>query len=74
MFTFKQVLLDFIFQARIILGYLTEKIKAQQSNTKDNEHSVFPQGNHKWKKPRNFLRDRINTKSKTQNNKKTHVV
>ena len=23
---------------------------------------MFPQGNHKWRKPRNFLRDRINTK------------
>ena len=25
----------------------------------------FPQGNHKWRKPLKFLRDRINTKSKT---------
>ena len=34
----------------------------QQSNTRDNEHSFFPWGNHKWRKPHNFLRDRINTK------------
>ena len=45
-----------------MLGYLLREQQVQQSNTRDNEHSVFPQGNHKWRKPRNFLRDRINTK------------
>ena len=29
----------------------------------------FPRGNHKWIKPHNFLKDRINTKSKTQKHK-----
>ena len=38
--------------------------EAQQSNIRDNEHNVFPQGNHKWGKPHKFLRDRINTKVK----------
>ena len=47
----------------------SNKTQAQQSNTRDNECNVFPQGNHKWRKPCNFLRDRINTKSKTWKHK-----
>ena len=34
-----------------MLGYLTERKKVQQSNTRDNEHSVFPRGNHKGENP-----------------------
>ena len=33
------------------------------------ETKNFPQGNHKGEKPCNFLRYRINTKSKTQKHK-----
>ena len=34
-----------------MLGYLLREQQVQQSNTRDNEHSVFPQGNHKGEKP-----------------------
>ena len=34
-----------------MLGSLLREQQVQQSNTRDNEHNVFPQGNHKGEKP-----------------------
>ena len=34
-----------------MLGSLLREQQVQQSNTRDNEHSVFHQGNHKWRNP-----------------------
>ena len=52
-----------------MLGPLLREQQVKQSNTRDNEHSVFHWGNYKWRKPGNFLRDIISTNGKTQNSK-----
>ena len=52
-----------------MLGYLLIEQQVHQSNTRDNEHNVFHWGNHKWRKPRNFLEIESAQDVKPQNSK-----
>ena len=52
-----------------MLGSLLREQQVQQSNTRDNEHGVFHQGNHKWRNPTTSSEIELAQDVKPQNSK-----